>query len=78
MGWLLIAVVIALLVAFIFMPQPQQPDMKPASLDDFTIPDNSSSKVVPILYGTSYVVGNIIYYANLRNTGIYVESPDKK
>jgi len=59
-----------LIVTFIFAPIPSQPTMQPAGLDEFQIPDNSTYKVVPRVYGTAYLKGNCIYYGNLNTTRI--------
>lgn len=41
-----------------------------ASLNDFTFPTNSNSRSIPVLYGTVWVSGNIIYYNNLLSLKI--------
>lgn len=74
MLWLLAFTIIAVAAAFILAPRPQDAGMSPAGLDDFTVPDNSSSRVVPRIYGTAYVKGNCIYYGNLNNREIRVSS----
>jgi hypothetical protein len=79
MPWLLIITVVLLVAVFLFMPVPPGPtSASPSGLDDFQIPDNSSSRVVPLIYGTTYIKGNCIYYANLTNKPIYQDTPDKK
>lgn len=72
--WIFIFTVAALVVAFLFMPVAQNQSMKASGLDEFSVPDNSSSRVVPRVYGTAYLKGNCIYYGNLTNTEIRVSS----
>jgi hypothetical protein len=59
-----------LIVAYIFMPVPNDLAMSPATLEDFQIPDNTNSKVVPKVYGTTYIKGNCIWYDNLKSKAI--------
>lgn len=66
MWFLLVLVIVLLLVVFLFAPAPP-PGMQPSNLEDFAVPDNTSSKVVPKVYGTVYLKGNCIYYGNLTN-----------
>lgn len=72
--WILIFTVALMVVAFLFMPTAQQQDMRPSGLEDFQFSDNSTSRVVPIIYGTTYIKGNCMYYGNLRSTEIRVSS----
>jgi hypothetical protein len=78
MPWLLVISIVLLIAMYLFMPTPSGPPSEaPSGLKDFQIPDNSSSKVVPLIYGTTYIKGNCIFYANLKNLPIFQETPDK-
>ena len=77
MGWelfvayLIITIVLMVAMYFLFpMPDPEVPDI--AGLDEFTIPTNSQGRAIPILYGTSQVTGNIMWYGDLHTTEIEV------
>ncbi|MCI4437602.1 MAG: hypothetical protein JHC33_12415 [Ignisphaera sp.] len=77
MPWLLIIEVVLLVAMYLFMPTPSKvgsTEQSPSGLKDFETPDNSSSRVVPVIYGTVYLKGNCIYYSNLTNKPIYVFS----
>jgi hypothetical protein len=70
--WLLVIAVVLLVAMFLFMPTPAGPEAQsPSGLADFTSPDNSTSRVVPVIYGTVYLKGNCIYYSNLQNKPIF-------
>ena len=60
LAFILIAVI--LVVAYLIMPVPmaaQQSDVPPGE-SDLTFPTNSNSKLIPILYGTAWLRGNLI------------------
>ena len=68
-----LVVLIVLMVAMYFLfpvPSPEVPDI--AGLDEFTIPTNSQGRAIPILYGTSQVTGNIMWYGSLHTEEIIV------
>ena len=70
MGWEYVVIyVIALAIAVASIPKPEtQP---PASLGEFNIPTVSSSKEIPILFGTKEIKSaNIVWYGNLKSIAI--------
>jgi len=63
---LLVVVTVVLLLVYLLVPTPNMDaNAEKAGLNDFTFPTNSNSRSVPVLYGTSWVSGNILYYNNL-------------
>ena len=71
MPWLFLITLVLLVATYLFMPTPQQQQQSPNSLDDFDMPDNSNTRLVPKVYGRAYLSGNCVYYGNLNNTPIY-------
>ena len=72
-GFLILTV--GMLLAYMLIPTPssdmgQQPSA--AGLNDINFTTNSNGRSIPILYGTVWVSGNILYYGNLKVTPIYV------
>jgi len=63
-------VAVLLIATYLLMPGPPNMNASPTSLEDFQVPDNSSFKVVPRVYGTVYLKGNYIYYGNLNSSAI--------
>lgn len=74
--WLYAITAILLIAAYLLTPYASNTD-KPTSLADFDYPDNSSSKPVPIIYGTAYIKGNCMYFGNLTHTNIYTKTGSK-
>jgi len=60
-----------LILVYLLIPVPSMSsNAEQASLNDFTFPTNSNSRSIPVLYGTVWVSGNIIYYNNLLSLKI--------
>jgi hypothetical protein len=66
MPYLFIFIAVLLIAVYLLTPIPKS-GMNPTNLNDFQVPDNSSSKVVPMVYGTAYLKGNCIFYGNLNS-----------
>lgn len=60
-----------MIMVAILVPNIQQDTPKANGLSDFTFPDNSTNRTIPIVFGTSYLAGNCIYFGELAHTGIY-------
>ena len=75
-GWLFFALAALLVVVYLFAPVPsaEMGAQSPSGIDDFQMPDNSSSRVIPKVYGTAYLKGNCIYYGGLESRAIYTET----
>lgn len=70
MPWLLVFVIVAMVAAYIFTPRPSMENAKAASLDEFSFPTNSNGRVVPEVFGTVEVHGNILWYGDLATSSI--------
>lgn len=73
MAYLIIAVVSAVAMVAMYLLMPTPPEMENAKakgLDEFSMPTNSNSRVVPELFGTCELKGNIIWYGDLRSRKI--------
>jgi hypothetical protein len=70
MPWLLVFVIIAMVAAYIFTPKPSMENAKSASLDEFSFPTNSNGRVVPEVFGTVEIHGNILWYGDLYSVPI--------
>ena len=60
-----------LVAVYLLIPVPNMTSgVKSAGLNDFTFPTNSNARFIPILYGTIWFSGNILYYGNLQSSEI--------
>jgi len=65
---MLIVVAVILILVYLLIPVPQiNQNAESAGLNDFSFPTNSNSRSIPILYGTCWVSGNVIWYGNLKS-----------
>ena len=68
---LAILIIVILIIVFILLAMAQIPnDVSAAGLNDFTFPDNNNGRAVPILFGTLWLSGNIMFYGDLRHMRI--------
>lgn len=65
-----IALVVLMVAAFIFMPKPTMKNASAAGFDEFSYPTNSNARVVPEVFGTVLVHGNIIFAGDLTSEAI--------
>lgn len=65
--WFLIVIAVLLIAAYFLWPTPAVPssDAGKASLDDFSFPTNSNGRVIPEVFGTCHLYGNIIWAGDL-------------
>jgi len=71
MNFLLFLLIAVLLIAvYLLMPTPQDQAPEKAGLDDFTFPDNSNWRAIPVLYGTMWLHGNVLEYCCLKTRKI--------
>ncbi|MCI6988403.1 MAG: hypothetical protein MR902_02385 [Campylobacter sp.] len=61
---------VALVAVYLLMPTPTMENAKSVGLDEFSFPTNSNGRVVPEVFGTCHVHGNIIWYGDLRSKEI--------
>ena len=71
MGWWWVAYFVVTIIASVIISSSArgggaQPDMEPASLDSFEPTRANEGMVVPIVYGTCRVPGNLLWYGNLK------------
>lgn len=62
--------VVALIGAYLLAPKPSLPSSNANSLDDFNVTTNSNSRVIPEVFGTVEIKGNVIWYGDLRSKEI--------
>ncbi|MCI6989390.1 MAG: hypothetical protein MR902_07515 [Campylobacter sp.] len=73
MFYAIIAAVTAIAMVAVYLLMPVPPEMENAKakgLDEFNVPTNSNSRVVPELFGTCELKGNIIWFGDLRSKEI--------
>jgi hypothetical protein len=69
--YIIVAIITSIVVSVIMLALiPEIDNATPSGTEDFQIPDNSESRVVPVIYGTVLVAGNAIYFGGLRQTNI--------
>lgn len=61
---------VLLIAVYLLMPAPQMDNAKSNSLDNFNYPTNDNGRVVPEVFGTVEVFGNVMWYGDLRATKI--------
>lgn len=72
MAWILIAMVVALVAAYAFMPKPDQPKQ---SLGELSVPTIEDGRDVTDIAGTVWISSpNILWYGDLRTTPITATS----
>ncbi len=75
MFWWLLAITILMVAAFFLWPIASIPSEEAgkASLDDFNFPTNSNGRVIPEVFGTCHLYGNILGAWDLRAVAIEQE-----
>ena len=69
--YIIVAIVVSIVVSVIMLAMiPEVDNSTPSGTEDFQMPDNSESRVVPVIYGTVLVAGNAIYFGGLKQTNI--------
>jgi len=69
--YIIVAIITSIVVSVIMLAMiPEIDGATPSGTEDFQTPDNSESRVVPVIYGTVLVAGNAIYFGGLRQTNI--------
>ncbi len=63
----LVVAVVAAVAAILLTPMPTMDNAKSVGLDDFSIPTNSNGRIIPEVFGTCEIHGNIIWYGDLRS-----------
>lgn len=76
-GFIVGAIVVGVIAAFLFRPKSPSMDMAPASLDSFNITQASEGSVIPVIYGRIRLPGNIIWYGNLETEEVESEGGGK-
>lgn len=76
-GFIVGAIVVGVIAAFLFRPKSPSMDMAPASLDSFSITQASEGAVICVVYGRARVTGNIIWYGNLETEEVKSEGGGK-
>ena len=74
------AIVIAAAAATYYFSRqvdPKSQNMKPATLDSFSVTYCEEGTVVPLIYGTCRVPGNILWYGNLRTEIDHARGPGR-
>ena len=61
---------VALVAVYLKMPTPSMDNVSSAALDDLNYPTISHGRVVPEVFGTCHVRGNVIWYGDLRSSEI--------
>ena len=61
---------VALVAVYLMMPTPTMDNASSPGLDDFNYPTNSNGRVVPEVFGTCHIRGNVIWYGDLRRKEI--------
>lgn len=65
---ILVATIVGAVAAYLLMPTPQTENAKAAGLDEFNVTTNSNGRVVPIVFGTCKITGNVLWYGDLRSS----------
>ena len=69
--YIIVAIVVSIVVSVIMLAMiPEVDNSTPSGTEDFQTPDNSESRVVPVIYGTVLVAGNAIYFGGLKQINI--------
>ena len=69
--YIIVAIITSIVVSAIMLSLlPDVDNSTPSGTEDFQRPDNSESRVVPVIYGTVLVAGNAIYFGGLKQTNI--------
>lgn len=68
----LLALAIVLIIVFLLMPTPKT-GMDGNALNNFDYPTASNGRVIPELFGTARLSGNVIWYGDLRSEEIMYE-----
>ena len=61
--------------AYSVQPNLKGQDMKPATLDAFSVTYCEEGTVVPLIYGTVRVPGNMLWYGNLNTVVEHANGP---
>ena len=61
---------VALVAVYLMMPTPTMDNASSPGLDDFNYPTNSNGRVVPEVFATCHIRGNVIWYGDLRSKEI--------
>ena len=70
MWWLFILITVLLVATYLLLPEPTEPTPDRAGLDEFSFPDNSNWRAIPVLYGTVWLHGNVLEYCCLSSKPI--------
>lgn len=65
LGWLYLAFIAVALIAVFFMAPAATQAASSAGLNDFSYPTASSDRVIPEIYGTVELTGNVLWYGDL-------------
>lgn len=69
--YIIVAIITSIVVSVVMLSLlPDVDNSTPSGTEDFKMPDNSESRVVPVIYGTVLVAGNAIYFGGLKQTYI--------
>jgi len=61
----------ALVLSEVLKPKPENENVRPAALGDFTFPTTTEERVVPLIWGTVKMEGpNVIWYGDLKQKAI--------
>ena len=74
-GVILLGMVVLTYYTMTHQPSLKGQDMKPATLDAFAITYCEEGTVVPLVYGTVRLPGNMLWYGNLRTEANVVRGP---
>jgi len=70
---MLAVIVVALVIAvLLLMPPPPSQDI-PTAANEFSFPDVSNGRAVPIIAGTVRLYPNIMWYGDIKSVGIWVK-----
>lgn len=66
-------ITVVLVAAFLLAPTPSIPGSSQKALDTISTPTNTNGRVIPEVFGTAEIIGNIIWCGGLRSKKVEKE-----